>query len=208
MRPTTASQREVLTAAAWRYREALTPDVLEYLEARGLNRQAVDTSLLGVVSNPEPGHPQWGTWLSIPYQRHDGQVVGMRFRCLTSGCEHEHHGKYMSVKGAPVRTYGISCIHDAEDVIHVCEGELDSLVLRQAGMMAIAIPGVDAWMPRHKHMLAGFSKVYVWADPDEAGLDLVNRVTRSLRQATPIRLTHGDVTETYLAGVDLWDLIS
>jgi 5S rRNA maturation endonuclease (ribonuclease M5) len=42
--------------------------------------------------------------------------------------------------------------------------------------------------------------VHVWGDPDQAGAELVNRICRALPAARGVRLTDGDVTETYLAG--------
>ena len=49
-------------------------------------------------------------------------------------------------------------------------------------------------------MLAGFSRVWVWGDPDDAGAEFTARVCRALRSAKGVRLRHGDVTDTYLAG--------
>jgi len=49
-------------------------------------------------------------------------------------------------------------------------------------------------------MLAGFSRIYVWGDPDDAGAAFMQRVCKALRQAKAVNLRDGDVTETYLAG--------
>jgi 5S rRNA maturation endonuclease (ribonuclease M5) len=49
-------------------------------------------------------------------------------------------------------------------------------------------------------MLAGFSRVWVWGDPDDAGAEFVQKVTRSLRNAKGVRLRDGDVSDTYQAG--------
>src|SRR5690606_2326001 len=86
--------------------------------------------------------------------------------------------------------------------IHVCEGELDALVLTQLGLHAVAIPGASGWNRRHSYMLAGFNEIYVWGDPDEAGDRFSAKVLRSMRAARRVRLDHsvGDVTDTYLAG--------
>ncbi|WP_254792784.1 toprim domain-containing protein [Streptomyces sp. CC77] len=124
----------------------------------------------------------------------------MRFRCLE---EHNHrdlgHGKYHSLKDDPPRLYGVDAIHTAGDEIHVTEGELDAITLRRIGLHAVAVPGAALWRPRHRRMLAGFSRVWVWGDPDEAGAELITRVSRSLRTAQGVRLRDGDVTETYMA---------
>lgn len=117
---------------------------------------------------------------------------------------HEHrdygHGKYMSMVDEPSRVFNIKAIHDADDEIHVCEGEFDAIVLTKVGLPAVAIPGTQAWKNHHRRMLAGFSRVWVWGDPDDAGAEFTQRLTRAMRQAKGVRLREGDVTDTYLAG--------
>ncbi|WP_263729927.1 toprim domain-containing protein [Cellulomonas sp. SG140] len=127
----------------------------------------------------------------------------MRFRCLQ---EHVHrdfgHGKYMSLKDEPARVFNIGAIHRADDELHIAEGEFDSMILNKVGMPAIAIPGAQGWSSHHRRMVAGFSKVYVWGDPDEAGSEFIGKVTRAVRNAVGVRLlkADGDVTELYLKG--------
>ncbi|ONI83990.1 hypothetical protein ALI22I_34070 [Saccharothrix sp. ALI-22-I] len=137
--------------------------------------------------------------MAIPYLDHNGKPLTVRFRCLA---EHDHrayfHGKYMTLKDDPPRMFNVGAVHRAADEIHVTEGELDAVVLTMLGLHAVAIPGAEMWMPRHRRMLAGFSRVWVWGDPDDAGAEFTNRVARSLRAAKGVRLTLGDVTDTYL----------
>lgn len=139
--------------------------------------------------------------LVIPYLDKDGKSLQLRFRCLE---DHDHraafHGKYNSVAGDPVRMYGVQSIHRAAGEIHVTEGELDRLVLEQLGLPAVAIPGAALWRGHHRVMLAGFNKVWVWGDPDDAGADFTNKITRSLGKAKGVVLRDGDVNETYLKG--------
>ncbi|MEU9126558.1 toprim domain-containing protein [Kitasatospora sp. NPDC048540] len=139
--------------------------------------------------------------LAIPYLDRNGQPLTVRFRCLQ---EHTHrdffHGKYNTIKDDPPRMYGIESVHQADDVIHVTEGELDRIILRKIGLHAVAMPGANMWAGRHRRMLAGFNRVYVWGDPDDAGAELVSKISRSLRSAKGVRLREGDVTDTYLAG--------
>ncbi|WP_411120623.1 hypothetical protein [Streptomyces sp. x-19] len=149
--------------------------------------------------------------LAIPYLDRNGQPLTIRFRCLE---EHDHralgHGKYNTIKDDAPRMYGVDSIHAAGDEIHVTEGELDRIILRKVGFHAVAIPGAALWLPRHRRMLAGFSKVWVWSDPDDAGAELNNKVCRALRNAKGIRLRDGDVNETYMQGgaQALYDLAS
>lgn len=183
------------------YQAAVTADVARYLVGRGIGREEAATYRLGVVGDPRPGHSKYRGWLAIPYLAEDGHVLDIRFRCLE---EHKHrdfyHGKYETLEGHPARMYGIADVHRRGFEIHVAEGELDAIVLKKIGLRAVAIPGADAWAGRHRRMLAGFSRVYVWGDPDDAGAKFVNKVSRSLRSARGVLLLDGDVTETYLAG--------
>ena len=202
MRPLSDSQREALEEATSAYQGQLTADVARYLLARGIGREEAVTARLGVVADPYPGHGQFRGYLAIPYLDANGSPVQIRFRCLQ---EHDHralgHGKYMTVKDDPARMYGIDSIHEAGDEIHVAEGELDRIILRhKLGVHAVAAPGANNWKGRHRRMLAGFSRIWVWGDPDDAGAEFTQRVTRALRQAKGIRLRQGDVTDTYLAG--------
>ncbi|GGK13394.1 hypothetical protein GCM10010124_02430 [Pilimelia terevasa] len=148
-----------------------------------------------------PGHDRFRGFLAIPYLDHRDQPLALRFRCLA---EHDHraggHGKYMSETGDTGRMFNVRAVHQAGDVIHVCEGELDAIILAKLGLHAVALPGALAWQPRHRRMLAGFSRVWVWGDPDDAGADFIARIVRAHRAAKGVRLRHGDVTDTYLHG--------
>lgn len=201
LRPLSASQLETLEEAVAGYEEAVTPEAARYLLDRGLEEGTVATFRLGVVADPVPGHERHRGWLAIPYLDKNGQPLTIRFRCLE---EHNHrenfHGKYMSILDDPSRVFSIGSIFAADDEIHVTEGEFDAVILNQLGLPAVAIPGASGFQGHHRRMLAGFSRVWVWGDPDEAGADFTNRVCRMVRNAKGVRLRHGDVTETYLSG--------
>ncbi|MEU1309137.1 toprim domain-containing protein [Streptomyces cinnamoneus] len=183
------------------YQEALTADAARYLADRGIGLDEADTFRLGVVADPLPGHERYRGMVSIPYLGHRQQPLTMRFRCIE---DHDHraygHGKYNTLPEDPPRMYGVDSIHAADDEIHLTEGEFDRIILRKIGWHAVAAPGSEMWFPRHRRMLAGFSRVWVWGDPDEAGAKLTTKVCRSLRSAKPVRLRVGDVTDTYLTG--------
>src|SRR5690606_23570625 len=126
----------------------------------------------GVVADPVPGHSRFEGWISIPYLRHDGQPLSIRFRCIEDHDHREHgHGKYMSMPGEPARVFNTGAILRATDAIHVTEGEFDAMILESLGLPAIAIPGASGWKPHHPRMLHGFRRVWVWGDPDDPGAD-------------------------------------
>lgn len=201
LRPLSASQKEALEEAVSSYQGAHTAASVRYLLARGIDRSTADTFRLGVVSDPHPGHGRYVGWLAIPYLDKNGKPLSVRFRCMET---HEHrdfgHGKYMSLTDEPTRVYNVGAIHRADDEINVCEGEFDAMILNKLGLPAVAIAGARAWANHHRRMLAGFSRINVWGDPDDAGAEFVQKVTRACRNARGIRLRAGDVTDTYKNG--------
>lgn len=210
LRPLSDSQREALEEATSAYQAAVTEADARWLLGRGLSPEVADTFRLGVVHNAIPGHSRFEGFLAIPYLDKDRRPLSLRFRCLAAHDHREHgHGKYMSIAGEPPRVFNIKAIHEAEDEIHVCEGEFDAITLTAIGLPAIAIPGAQGWRNHHRRMLAGFSRVWVWGDPDDAGMEFNNKVTRALRQAKAVRLRDNDVNSTYQDGgaEALYDLL-
>lgn len=187
----------MLEEATAAYSGALDDQVFDYLEERGLDVETVASYRLGVVDDPYPGHEHLRGWLCIPYLDKDGAPLKLRFRRMFSSDE----PKYLDLPEALPRLYNVGAVHraaDAGDTIHVAEGELDALILEQLGLPAVAVPGSDAWKPHHRRMLGGFSRVWIWADPDTAGHKLAGVITQSMRSAKVVRLTDGDVGETFL----------
>jgi hypothetical protein len=178
--------------------------VAGWLKDRGIGKAEALTYRVGVVGSPDYGHGQHLGRLSIPYLRHDGQPVKVRFRCLLDkehDCREHKHGKYNDIAGGHARMFNVSAIHSAGDVIHVAEGEFDAMVLQKVGLPAVAIPGANSWNPRHRRMLAGFRRVYVWGDGDGAGADFNERICQALSRARAVRVPHkSDVNNIYLAG--------
>lgn len=201
LEPLSDLQREALEEATATYQKARTSEAALYLMDRGLEPEVMDTFRVGSVVDPLPGHGRYRGRLSIPYLGLDGKALTIRFRCFE---DHDHrekgHGKYESVIGDIPRIYNVGAIARAEDTIHVTEGEFDAMILEQCGLPAIAIPGAKMYRPHHRRLLAGFSRVWIWSDPDDAGAELLNKISAGLRQAKGVRLREGDVTETYLAG--------
>ena len=193
-------QVATLDEALTKYEATLGEDVraVTFLVDRGIGPLAVATHRLGVVSEDcLPEHRRFIGFLAIPYLGTDGRPVQIRFRCLR---QHEHigHGKYMTLDGDPARVYNVSAIVNAESDIHVTEGEIDAIILSMLGYPAVAIPGASGFQSHHRRMLAGFSRVFVWGDPDEAGAQFASKITRMMGQAASVRLDVGDINETFL----------
>ena len=200
LRPLSDSQRQMLMEATNRYELVGPSPVADHLTERGINLATALDFRVGVVEDPFPEHAKFRGSMAIPYLGHDGRVLQMRFRCIQDHDHRElHHGKYMSLKEETPRMYNVRALHTLSPVIAVAEGEMDTILLNQLGIPAVGIAGAQVWFPHHAKMLAGFSKVLVYGDPDEAGAELVGKIVKALFQAEPVRLKAGDVGETFLA---------
>lgn len=198
LQPISAGQQEVLERAIGSYEAALTADAARWLLGRGLTEETVRTHRLGVVADPIPAHMAYAGWIAIPYLV-QGRPVRVRFR-RPDWCD-QHSNKYGQPTGEGLLTYGVDSIHAARDTLHVTEGEFDRLILLQAGFHAIGFPGASTFRGYHGRMLAGFNRVWVWGDPDQAGAEFSQKVVNRLpRSARAVQLRVGDVTDTFLAG--------
>ena len=211
--PLSDSRREMLEEAVAGYETALAADdtAVRYLLDRGIDETVARTSRLGVVADPAPGHESRRGRLAIPYLHHTGYPLTIRFRCLENhSCREVGCPKYLPIDGDPVRMFSTGSLMQAQDTLHVTEGELDALVLNKVGLPAVGVPGANNWASHFRVLLLGFSRVWVWGDGDTAGAEFVNKVCASLRQAKGVRVPRGaDVTDLYLQGGEaaLFELI-
>lgn len=200
-------QRKVLEKAIAAYQGTISEGI-GYLIERGLTDiSVIETARLGVVASPEPGHEHLLGRLAIPYIDMLG-VYGIKFRCtIGHDCKTEGCTKYLALPGQEVGVYGVVDTDSIRDTIHITEGELDRLVLKQVfpDDPVVGIPGTQTWKPHHHFHFAGFERVLMWADGDKAGLDLANRIRRDVRTAEVVAVPKGmDVTELYLdVGADV-----
>jgi 5S rRNA maturation endonuclease (ribonuclease M5) len=127
--------------------------------------------------------------LLFVYRDVDGVTAGLRFRALMP-----HEYKSLSARRVNGLTEALAVPFGAEllsncggRVVHIAEGEPDSLALRDVGTLAIGLPGTV--IPGHKlaytapWMLAlrTARAVCIWTDHDDAGVRLAHRLTNELR---------------------------
>lgn len=174
----------------------------DWFESRGFSPETVKEFRLGVVENPLPDHEKYEGKLCIPYLDRAGRVLKVRFRCLEDHgdkkCKDFGHGKYLDLPHEHARTFNTKAVFEANEEIHCAEGELDAVTLSQLGYPAIALPGAQQWQRHHSKMLAGFERIYCWGDPDTAGADFNEAITRSMRSAQAVKLRQ-DINDTYLS---------
>jgi hypothetical protein len=152
----------------------------EWFKARGFDPEWIaDMFRLGIVKNPAPGHENYLGWLSVPSlikDRYGNEIVtGLRFR----NPDTTSPTKYLMVKGQNVLLYNLRSLHDARDVVILCEGESDSWAVARADLPVVGIPGASAFGGSDSHRLRlfqGFERVILLQDPDEAGAGLTREL--------------------------------
>jgi DNA primase len=138
--------------------------------------------------------------LSIPYLVPRGGPVGCKFRCLRDhDCKASECPKYVSQEGAGAHPYNVAALRTDSEVIAITEGELDAVVATEAGLPAIAVPGVKAWRPHWAHMLEGFTTVLVIGDADKAGREFTTRLVEEIHGARAIHLPDGHDVSSFVA---------
>jgi hypothetical protein len=207
-----SEQKRFLETTASQYASHL-PEAAKWLEGRGIDLDHAAYEGLGVVRNAPAIHSVYEGRLSIPYITDFGPVA-FSFRCLKDhkckdvvayikdGKEH-NCSKYMRPKvnkDMPVDLYGVRSFDEATNWIGITEGELDSLILRQIGIPAIAIPGASNWEDHWVNVFEDLSRVYVFADADDAGEKLYKKLHDRLPMPVlRVKLPQGeDVNSTFL----------
>ena len=199
-------QRLLLTDAAQRYASNLTPQALSYLVGRGITQEVANTFLLGSVHEPSAGHELAIGMLSIPYRTPAG-VVGLKFRRIDGGTP-----KYLWPTGQKIGLFNVLDLHKPSDVIAICEGEIDTIILSGVvGIPAVGVAGVSQWKPWFPKLFESYNKIYIFADNDvkedgrNPGQELAKRIKEDLERAEIIHLDANlDVNDTFLARGSDW----
>ncbi len=166
-------RRSFLKRATLQY-QAHLDDAAQYLEGRGIDLEFAAAVGLGVVRNPEAMHAEYEGRLAIPYLT-DAGPVQMAFRCIKNhDCKFEHCPKLLRPKGWPNRLYGVQSARQADDWIAVAEGEIDAITLQMIGIPAIGVPGSESFKDWYPSVFEDFSKVYIFADGDDAGTKMIS----------------------------------
>jgi len=194
-----AKQRKSLDKAVTAYQQNLET-ARGFLSARKISRELAQLWRLGVVVSPEVGHEPYVGRLCIPYVNKLG-VVAVKFRCMADhDCKAENCPKYTQPAGQEVLLFNVLAVEDDADTIHICEGELDTMVLSSVlGEPAVGLPGASNWQPHYPFHFKGFDRVVVWADGDKAGKDMAGRVRKELINAEVVPMPQGhDVNSVFV----------
>jgi DNA primase len=195
-------QSRLLLEAAQRYAQAISPEVLDVLAARGISELVAAKFQLGTVTEPINGHEMHEGWLSIPYITASGSCVGFKFRRIDDG-----KPKYGSPTGQKAHLYNVCDITIDSPHIVVCEGELDAVVTSGVlGIPAVGVPGVAAWKSHFPKLFSGYETIYVVGDNDikedgsNPGAEFAKRVANEVMNSIIVTLPPGmDINDYYLA---------
>ena len=188
------SQRELLAKATENYERNLG-EALPYLQSRGITEETARMFRLGFVKNPETGHELYQGKLSIPYLTPAG-VIDIRFRSLSN----ESGPKYLSRPGASTHIYNITALNKDNGMLVICEGEIDTIIATQVGLIAVGLPGANNWKPFYSRVLDGWDKIMLFCDGDNAGREMAKTISRELDNVFPVFMPDNqDVNDVFLA---------
>ncbi len=175
---------------AWH--SALPQSIRDWLKnERGLIDEVITRAKLG-----------WdGERIVIPIAAQDGSWLFVKRR-QPPGKE-ESGPKYQYPQGSKAALYGAELLPGVEEVI-ICEGELDALVLRSRGFVAVSGTGGAGTFPEEwASMFASIPKVYIVFDLDDAGKKGSYTVGKLIPHARIVHLPeelgeHGDATDFFM----------
>lgn len=188
----TERQKSLINAAV-KYHKSLSGSAAEeFLASRGFPSERVEGYRFGYVADPEPGHEAYKGMLAIPYLRRslDGvvTVASIRFRTLKTASSGP---KYMTMPGDTPLLYNTVDTIGNPDRIAITEGELDAVTASLSGIPAVGVPGANLWKDHYARIFEGYERVYVLADGDSAGEELMKTVTKRLPNAIPAKMPPG-----------------
>lgn len=195
-------QSKLLLEAAQRYAQAISPEALAVLDARGISEVVAAKYQIGTITEPINGHEMYEGWISIPYITAGGSCVGFKFRRVDEG-----KPKYGSPTGQKAHLYNVADITIMKPYIVVCEGELDTVIVSGVlGIPAVGVPGVAAWKSHFPKLFGGYETVYVVGDNDvkedgsNPGAEFSKRVANEVMNSTIVTLPPNmDINDYYLA---------
>ena len=149
-----------------------------YWQQRGLTDKTIDRFMLG-----------WdGARYTIP-AIYRNVVFGVKRR--QSDIDDGVSAKYTSITGSRSGIFNADCLWTAQSVI-VCEGEIDAMLIVQAGYNAVTTTaGAGTWKPEWANLFAGVQRIYILYDNDAAGREGALKVRSTLARGRIVTYPDG-----------------
>jgi hypothetical protein len=155
----------------------------DFLRSRGLSHSTVVRFHLGYVGDLQTWHDRHRRGcLVLPYEDGAGRVRSVRYRPLYQ--LPDGAPKYLTTTGDRAHIFAVRATDNP--VVHVCEGEIDTMTLWQIGLRAVGIPGAGAWKPDWKWLFRNTERVVLCMDPDPAGERATINLLKDLRSITDV----------------------
>ena len=74
----------------------------------------------------------------------------------------------------------------------IAEGEFSGWAVELDGIPAVAVQGVSAWKDHFDRAFAGYEKVFILGDGDEAGRKMTEKLAERLPNGVPVELPEGE----------------
>ncbi|MDM7986188.1 MAG: DnaB-like helicase C-terminal domain-containing protein, partial [Smithella sp.] len=178
-------------------------NALEYITVkRGLNIKTVKAFKLGLEIDATGGH-----WLTIPHFE-KGKLINIKSRSLPPA-----EKTFKRVKDCRSVLFNVDYIDKNENIVYLCEGEIDALTLWDRGIKTVVATttGAGSFDPAWIDQLKDVKKIIIVYDPDEPGQKGAREVARRLGfdRCFNVVLPGGqDVNEYFTAGNTIADFIA
>lgn len=155
-----------------RCHNALTPEIRQYLNSRGITDGLIEAFKLG------EGLFYGKTWITIPVANVTGEFKYLKLRRLPNDTSNPDKYKCYPT-GNKIELYGAEDLKKEKWTV-ICEGEFDRLILFKNGIPACGVPGAETFKDEWTGYFSHMEKVYVCYDRDESGEAGASRVVQKL----------------------------
>lgn len=174
------------------------PDtILEYLNKRGIPNEIIAEYQLG-----------WGRfyskwWITIPIKDRQGNFIFLKLRQDPS----VGNDKMTYPKGIEAQMYGWELVPDT-DILIICEGELDRLILMANGFPAItSTHGALTFKKEWAELIPDTTEIYVCFDQDKAGREGAQKVCSLLKESGVQKINKITLPPEVGEGGDITDFV-
>lgn len=183
--------------------EAIPERIRAYLHARGMTDTLIAHYKLG-----------WGQfygryWITIPIKNQDGDFSFFKLRLDPDETEKTDKYRFYPA-GSTATLFGWDMLKGNTDMVVVCEGEFDCMLLTSIGIPAItSTAGAGTFKEEWITNLKNLKKIHVCFDKDEAGENGAKKLIASLDTALPKTAIH-EITlpDRMTDGKDITDYIT